>query len=217
MAKPGLRFVPLLGVLAVVLVVVGFLVAGDQLSHHAAGPEIRDAYDNEPRHQIAAFLLALAAVPLLFFAGHFRAVLTRLHPLGRLSANVALAGAVVAATGLTVQALVHAALAEAANTAEISDQALQSLNVLDSWGFYPLDVGLSTFVLASGVALVRGQDFFAPYLAWAAVALGLLGLVPIVGFFAAFVSGIWVVIISLTLFARSDVVDRLWDNARSAA
>lgn len=217
MARPERRFVPLLGVLAVVLVVVGILVAGDPPSHHAVGSEIRDAYDNEPRHQIAAVLLALGAVPLLFFAGHFRAVLTRLHPSGRLSANIALAGSVVAATGLTVQALVHAALAEAANTAEISDQALQSLNVLDGWSFYPLEVGLSTFALASGVALVRGQDLFSPFLAWAAVVLGLLGLVPIVGLFAAIVSGIWVVVISLTLFARADVVDRLWDNAGPAA
>ena len=216
MASPELRFVPLLGALSVVLVVVGYLVAGDTPDHHALGPEIREDYDNETRHQIAAFLVALGAVPLLFFAGYFRAVLTRLHASGRLSANVALAGAVVAATGLAVQSLIHAALAEAARTSEFSDQALQSLNALDGWSFYPLGIGLSTFVLASGVALVRGRRFFAPFLAWAAVVLGLLTLVPIVGFFAAILSGIWVVIISLMLFARSEAVDRLWDDAGQA-
>jgi hypothetical protein len=93
---------------------------------------------------------------------------------------------VVAATGLAVQALIHAALAEAAETSEFSDQALQSLNALDGWSFYPLAIGLSAFVLASGVALVRGRRFFAPFLAWAAVVLGVLTLVPIVGFFARF-------------------------------
>jgi hypothetical protein len=215
MARPELRLVPLLGVLAVVLVGVGILIAGDPPSHHAGGAEIRTTYDNEPRHQIAAFLLALGAVPLLFFAGHFRAVLTRLHP-GRLSANVALAGAVVAATGLTVQALVHASLAEATNTAEMSDQALQSLNVLDGWSFYPLAIGLSTFTLASGVALVRNQGFFGPSIAWAAVVLGLLGLLPILGLFASIGSAIWVVIVSLTLFTRSEGVDRLWADSGPA-
>ena len=216
MARPELRFVPLLGALFVVLVVLGYLVVGDTPDHHALGSEIRDDYDNETKHQIAAFLVALGAVPLLFFAGYFRAVLKRLQPTGRLSANVALAGAVVAATGLAVQSLIHAALAEAAQTPEFSDEALQSLNALDGWSFYPLVIGLSIFVLASGVALVRGRRFFSPFLAWAAVVLGVLALVPIVGFFAAILSGIWVVIISLMLFARSEAVDRLWDDAGQA-
>ena len=157
MARPELRFVSLLGALFVVLAAVGYLLIGDTPSHHALGPEIRDAYDNESRQQLAAFLVALSAVPLLFFAGYVRAVLRRLHPVGRLSANVVLAGAVVAATGLVVQSLVHAALAEAAQTAQFADQGLQALNVLDAWTFYPILIGSSTFLLASGVALLRGD------------------------------------------------------------
>ena len=216
MARPELRLVSLLGALFFLLVVVGYLVAGDTPDHHALGPEIRDDYDNETKHQIAAFLVALGAVPLLFFAGYLRAVLHRLHPSGRLSPNVALAGAVVAATGLAVQSLIHAALAEAAQTPEFSDQALQSLNALDIWSFYPLAIGLSTFVLASGVALLRGRPFFAPFLAWAAVVLGVLALVPIIGFLAAILSGVWVLVISVMLFARSEAVDRLWDDTGQA-
>ncbi|HET9737548.1 MAG TPA: hypothetical protein VFP78_05455 [Solirubrobacteraceae bacterium] len=207
---------PLLGALFIALVAVGYLVAGDTPGHHATGPEIRDAYDSETKHQIAAFLGALGAVPLLFFAGYFRAVLRRLHPSGRLSANVTLAGAAVAATGLAVQSLIHAALAEAAQTSEFSDQALQALNALDGWSFYPIAIGLSTILLASGVALLRGRRFFAPFVAWAALVLGVLALVPIVGFFAAILSAIWLVGISLMLFARSEAVDRLWDEAAAA-
>jgi hypothetical protein len=216
MARPELRFVPLLGALLVVLVAVGYLVAGDTPGHHAKGPEIRDAYDSETKHQIGAFLVALGAVPLLFFAGYFRAVLGRLHPSGLLSANVALAGAVVVATGLAVQSLIHATLAEAAQTSEFSDQALQALNALDGWSFYPIAIGLATFLLASGVALLRGRRFLAPFLAWTAVVLGVLDLVPIVGFFAAILSAIWLVGISLMLFARSEAVDLLWDGGAGA-
>jgi hypothetical protein len=206
------RSVPLLGALFVVLVVAGFVVAGDTPNHHALGPEIRDAYDNETTHQIAAVTAAIGAVPLLFFGAYWRAVLKRLHPSGRFSADVALAGAAVAATGLAVASLFHAALAEAAQTSEFSDQALQSLNALDGWSFYPLAIGLSIFVLASGVALVQAGRFFAPLLGWAAVVLGVLGLVPIVGLFAAVLSGIWVLIVSVMLFARAEAVDRLWDD-----
>ena len=45
MARPELRFVPLLGALFVVLVAVGYLVAGDTPDHHARGPEIRESPD----------------------------------------------------------------------------------------------------------------------------------------------------------------------------
>jgi hypothetical protein len=216
MARPELRFVPLLGAVSVALVAAGYFVGGDTPSHHAEGLEIRDAYDSEARHQIAAFLGALGAVPLLFFAGYFRAVLRRLHPSGRLSANVALAGAVVVGAGLAVQSLIHAALAEAAQTSEFSDQALQALNALDGWSFYPILIGLSTSLLASGVALLRGRRFFAPFVAWAAVVLGVLALVPIVGFFAAILSGIWLVGISVMLYARSEAVERLWHDTVAA-
>jgi hypothetical protein len=216
MARRELRFVPLLGALFVVLVAVAYVVAGDTPSHHARGAEIRDAYDSEAKHQIAAFLGALGAVPLLFFAGYLRAVLSRLHPSGRLSANVALAGAVVVATGLAVQSLIHAALAEAAQTPEFSEQALQALNALNGWSFYPITLGLSTLLLACGVALLRGRRFFAPVAAWSAVVLGVLVLVPIVGLFAAILSGIWLLVISLMLFARSDAVAGLWDDAVAA-
>jgi len=216
MATRELRFVPLLGTLFVALVAVGYLVAGDAPSHHAEGAEIRADYDNETTHQIAAFLGALGAVPLLFFAAYFHAVLRRLHPSGRLSANVALAGAAVVATGLAVQALIHAALAEASQTPEFSDQALQALNALDGWSLYPIVIGLSSFLLASGVALMRGRRFFAPFVAWAAVVLGVLALVPIVGFFAAILSGIWLLVISLMLFTRAEAVGRLGHDAAPA-
>ena len=216
MARPELRFVPLLGAVSVALVAVGYLVAGDTPSHHATGAEIRDAYDSEAKHQLAAFLVALGAVPLLFFAGYFRAVLRRLHPSGRVSANVALAGAVVVATGLAVQALIHAALAEAAQTPEFSNQALQALNALNGWSFYPILIGLSTFLLTSGVTLLRGRRFFAPLVAWTAVVLGVLALVPILGFFAAILSGIWLAGISVMLYARSEAVVRLWHDTVAA-
>jgi hypothetical protein len=86
MARPELRFAPLLGALFVVLAAVAYVVAGDPPSHHEQGAEIRDPYDSKTKHRITAFLGALGAVPLLFFAGDFRAVLRCLHPSGRRSA-----------------------------------------------------------------------------------------------------------------------------------
>jgi hypothetical protein len=209
MSRPGLRFVPLLGALFVVLVVVGFLVAGDTPDIDSAAPAIRGDYDNEGKHQVSAFLVALSAISLLFFGGYWRAVLRDLHPSGRTTANVALVGAGVAAAGLGVSSLIHAALAEAAQKSQVADPTLQALNALDNWSFYPFAVGLTAFVLASGVALVRGRRFFPPWLGWAGVVLGVLQLIPFTGFFAALATAVWILVISLMLFARWEAVESL--------
>ena len=202
------RATPLLGLLFVVLVAAGFIIAGDSASHHALGSEIRDVYDNETQHQTAAFLVAVAAVPLLFFAGWLRVVLTDAGPRQRVLPDVALAGAGVAATGLAVQSLIHATLAEAAGTSEFPDAALQSLNALDGWSFYPFAIGAATFLLAAGAGLVGARPSVAPLLGWPAVILGVLTLVPIVGLFAAPLAAIWVAITSIVLFTRGASLER---------
>ena len=209
MARSGLRFVPLLGVLFVVVVIVGFLVSGETPDSDAAGGAIRGDYDDEGKHQTSAFLVAISGVPLLFFAGYWRAVLKDMHPSGRITANVALAGATVIATGLAVAAIIHSALAEAAQKSQVQDPALQALNALDNWSFYPLSIGFATFMLASGLALLRGRPFLPAWVGWAAVVLGVLQLVPLVGFFAALASLVWVIVVSLMLFARWEAVEGL--------
>jgi hypothetical protein len=209
MARPGLRFVPLLGVLFVVLVVVGFLVAGDTPDIDATGSVIRGDYDNEGKHQVSAYLVAVGAVAFLFFGAYWRSVLKDLHPSSRTTVNVVLGGAVVGSGGLAVGSLIHAALAEAANKAQVSDQALQALNALDSWSFYPFAVGFAAFALASGVALLRGRAFLPSWLAWAAIVLGVLQLIPFTGFFAALATAIWILVVSLMLFSRWEAVEAL--------
>jgi hypothetical protein len=49
-----------------------------------------------------------------------------------------------------------------------------------------------------------------------AVVLGVLALVPILGFFAAILSGIWLVGTSVMLYARSEAVERLWHDTVAA-
>jgi hypothetical protein len=217
MARSNLRFVPLLGVLFVLLVVVGFIVGGETPDIDSAGATIRGEYDNEGKHQTAAFLVAISGIPLLFFASHLRAALKDMHASGRITANVALVGATVAAAGLAVMAVIHSALAEAAQKSQVQDGALQALNALDSWSFYPLAIGLAAFMLASGLALVRGRRFLPNWVGWAAVVLGVLSLIPIVGFFAAILSLVWILVVSVMLFARWESIERLRGEGAAGA
>jgi hypothetical protein len=202
-ARSGPRFMPLTGALFVLLTVIGFAVAGDTPGMHGTATEIRADFDNEAKHQIGAYLVALGAVALLFFAGHWRGVLRTAEPGGRL-ADVALAGAAVAAAGFLVAALIHGALAEAAQEENVMDAALQSLNALDNWSFYPFSIGIAVFMLSSGIALVRGQRLLPAWVGAAAVVIGVLQLLPFVGFFAFMAAGIWILVVSLMLFSRSD-------------
>jgi hypothetical protein len=211
-ARPWLRFAPLLGALFVVLTVVGFAVAGDTPDVDATPTEIRADYDSEDAHQIGAYLVMLGSISLLFFGGHWRALLRMLNPSGRM-ANVALAGATVAATGFFVAALIHGALTDAAQQETVGDPALQSLNALDNWSFYPFAAGIAVFMLASGIALVSSRAFFPSWIGWAAVVIGVLQLVPFVGFFAFLAAAVWILVVSLMLFSRWEAVRGLGDGA----
>ena len=85
------RYAPLLGALFVILVLVGFVVAGDTAGTDALPAEIKDKYDDQAKHLIGLYLVALGAVALLFFASHLRGALRLLDPFGRMG-NAALAG-----------------------------------------------------------------------------------------------------------------------------
>jgi hypothetical protein len=206
-ARPWLRFAPLLGVLFVVLTVIGFAVAGDTPDVDATPTQIRADFDSEAAHQIGAYLVVLGSVSLLFFAGHWRALLRVLNPGGRM-ANVALVGATVAATGFFVAALIHSALTDAAQKETVGDAALQSLNALDNWSFYPFATGIAVFMLSSGIALVGSRPFFPTWVGWAAVVIGVLQLVPFIGFFAFLAAAVWILVVSLILFSR-------WERVRA--
>ena len=205
--RPWFRFTPLLGALFVALIVIGFAVGGDTPNVDGSPTQIRADYDSEAKHQIAAYLVALGAVALLFFAAHWREVLHWVDARRRMG-NAALAGASVASAGFLVAALIHAALTEAAQKETVTDPALQSLNALDNWSFYPFSVGISVFMLSSGIALVGGRPLFPAWVGWAAVVIGVLGIVPFAGFFAFLAAGIWILVVSLMLFTRSEVMER---------
>jgi hypothetical protein len=200
------KYAPLLGLLFVALVAAGFIIGGDTPGTDGTVLEIKDKYDDEARQIIAAFIVALGAVALLFFASHLRGALRIVEPVGRMP-NVAFAGAIVAATGFLFAAGMHGGLAEAANEKEVSGQALQALNVLDNWSWMPFAFGTATMVLASGIAIVRGGGQLPRWLGWVAVALGILFGTP-VGFFSFLLSGVWVAVVSILLYTRWEALHR---------
>ena len=199
------RLVPLTGVVAVALVLAGFLVPGDTPSTHATAQKVQAFYSSHTtRVAIGAFLLALAVPFLVFFASTLHRVVRFAGSRGRLAA-AALGGGVLSATGFAVAGAVGLALADAGDkTASVG--ATQPLHVLSEDLFIPFVAGLGVMVLATGLATVRYGGVLPRLLGWIGVVIGVAIFIPIVGFFAFALCGLWIIATSIVLFQRGSLM-----------
>jgi hypothetical protein len=190
------RYAPLTGVVFVVIVVAVFAIGGSTPDAHDSTAEVASYYTKHRDKQMAlAFILAIGAAFLPFFATHLRRTLDWAGGTGRL-ANAAFGGAVLATVGFWILATVHLALADSAG--KTPPLVTQSLNVLDGNDFIPAAAGMGVLVLASGLSILRHRAL-PRWLGWAGLVIGILVFTP-AGFFAFLASGLWVLVTSIVLF-----------------
>jgi hypothetical protein len=191
---------PLCGALFVVLVLVAFFaLGGDTPEGDASARKVVSFYDdNETKEIIAAVVLALSAVPLLYFTALLRDRLHTALPNRSLLPAFALGGGVVAATGFTIAATMHFALADYAT--DIQPSAAQAINAIDSDFFLPFTTGLAVLVLASSVGAIRA-GILPKWLGWVGVVLFVVFFTP-AGFVAFGLTGIWIIVVSVLLYTR---------------
>jgi hypothetical protein len=193
------RFAPLTGLAFVLLVLIAVIVGGETPS---AGDSLESVVnywkDNQDQAIASAIIAAFSAVFLLWFAGYLRSVLAALEgPPARL-ANTAFGGAILGAAGWTL--LIGFTFAAADTADDVAPQVTQTLSVVQADLFFPLAVGFSVFLLASGLAMVR-TGLFPAWAGWIALVLGVLAVTP-AGFFAILGMLAWIIAISLMLFMR---------------
>jgi hypothetical protein len=82
----------------------------------------------------------------------------------------------------------------------VAPQVTQTLSVLQADFWFPLSIGFSVFMLASGLAMVRGNAL-PVWPGWVAIVVGVLAVTP-VGFFAILVTLAWILGMSVMLFMR---------------
>jgi hypothetical protein len=198
------RWLALCGVVAPVLVVLAFtVVAGGTPNDKASAAKVISYYrDHKTANVIAALMVTIAAVLFVLFAARLREVLRGDGLGGGVLPIAAFGGVVVLAAGFLGSAVVHFALVQAADHRFAAPA--QTLNVLDNNNFFGLTGGLAILMLAAGIATVR-RPVLPRWLGWAAIVIGVLSLAGPLGFVAALLSVIWIIVVSIIMLVRADL------------
>jgi hypothetical protein len=200
------RVAPLSGVLAVVLIVVGFgPVGGSTPGSNKSGAEVASFYSNHHSKQFAAaVVVAFGALFLAIFVASLWETL-RAAGGGELWATLALIGGTVAVGGFFVAVAVHWALADGGDH-HFSAQSMRAINGIDANDFPAFALALGVMVLgAAGATLASGA--LPRWLGWAALVIGIISFTP-AGFLGFALIGIWIIVASIVIWRSGRVVVR---------
>ena len=197
-----MRLGPFTGIVAVILIVVAFSVGGSTPDIGDPGLQIKLFYhQHDTRQAVAVYLLALAAVVLVFFAGNLRHHLAEADRHGWLP-QVAFAGGILSAAGFWTGASLTLAMVDASDKERVGGQAFQSMNAISTDFFIPFVAGIGIMVLATGLDTARSGRPLPRWLGWAGIILGVATFIPWVGFGAFLACGLWIIVASVFLARR---------------
>jgi hypothetical protein len=190
------RFLPLAGVLAGLLFLVGLVLNRTDPSSET-GPAKTFTYwqANHGQHQIVGLLVApLIAFLLIFFGAGLKRRLEQADG-GSGYGTVAFGGALLAAAVFALVGMLEGAMTNAAHEGE--RQAVYTLNQLHSYDWLGWNAAFAALLLASGLGARRTRMLPAP-LAWATIVLGASLLTP-VGFVGFMLLPLWLIVVGILL------------------
>ena len=187
----------LTGVVFIVLLIVSFIVGGEPPDVDDGATKIVEHYtDDKDSIMAGAFISAVAAVPLIFFANYLRVVF---H--GTRAAATILVGAAIVAVAAGIDSTLSFAMAETAD--DISPESVQTLQALWDNDFLPFMIGLTVFLASVGVSIVR-TAVLPNWLGWIAIVFAVVSVAGPIGFFAFPASGLLVLVLSVWLAIRAN-------------
>jgi hypothetical protein len=198
------RWLALCGIVGPVLIVLAFTaVGGSTPDDKASAAKVVSFYrDHKNASMFAALLVAIGAVLLVLFGTRLREALRGDGLGGGLLPLAAFGGMLILAVGLLLMAVVHFALAQAADHRFATPA--QTLNVLDNNDFFILVGGMALTMLAAGIATVR-QAVLPRWLGWGAIVIGILCLAGPAGFVGVLLGVVWIVVVAILLLMRRDL------------
>jgi hypothetical protein len=194
------RLAALAGVGFIVVGIVTFIVQGSPpAADHPAG-EISSWYaDNKDAVEIGAFIATVATGLLIFFAAYLRKVLREAGGEGEILSLVAFAGFVIVGVSFAIDTTIQFALAE--RTDDIGPEAVQALQALYDFDFFPVILGVLLFLWATGLSVIR-TGVLPKWLGWVMIVLGVAAFTP-AGFVSAVGAAVLVVVLSILLALRA--------------
>jgi hypothetical protein len=194
---------PITGVLFIIVAIVTFAVMGEPKDADEPVQEIVDFYlDNKDAVMISSILGALAGVLLITFAAYLRSFLRRALGDDAITPTLAFIGPTIVAIAIAIDSTIAFALAESAD--DIDPSGVQALQALWDSDFIPFILGVATFLLGTGLAILR-SGALPKWIGWAMIIALILGFTPI-GWIAAIVAALSVLVLSvmLTMAARNE-------------
>ena len=199
------RFAPLSGVVAVVLWVTAIVVMESgsvPVEDATAADVLRHFTEDSGSILIGATLFGFGCMAFLWFLGSVRVrLLAAEGPVGRLTA-IAFGGGLAAAIGLlaTMTPQVGAAIAVEDGSAALSPEGAQAMWYSGDGFFLLSELFCAVFFFALALTSLR-HGAFPKWVAWIAVVLGVVMLIPPIGW-AALIWGmpLWTLAVSIWMF-----------------
>jgi hypothetical protein len=194
------RLAPLSGVLFVVLVVAAIVIFPDETpsADDSRAKVVKFWLEHDSDAVASSIVIALAAIPLVWFAGTLRAASRAAEGAeGRLSAT-AFAGAIILAAALVIGATIQFVIGDAAD--DLPPVAIQTLSALSSDYFFPFLIGIFLWLFATALVILRHGLLHAAF-GWVAILIAIVSITP-AGFFGFVASFLWILAVSIALYRR---------------
>jgi hypothetical protein len=194
-----LRWGPLSGTVAAVLVIVGFATGGSTPNDNASAGQVFRFYST---HSTGQKMSDLAGALALAFFVVFAASLTRrvrTSGSGGWLANGTVGGAVLAAAGFV--SVLAFSLVLASDIKFLTAASAQTINVLQNDFFLLIVVGFFVFGVVGGLTAVVSRAP-ARWMGWVLFAFGICAAVPPMTFFAVLATFLWVLVASIWLVVQ---------------
>jgi hypothetical protein len=194
------KVLPLVGVLAVALVVTAFAVGGETPDVDDPIAEVVAFYtENDSDVFAGSLLLLVAAAAFLAWSVQLRSVLYASEGGSAPRTTLGLVGAVIFAVGMTIFAGIGVSLGDAPE--KLDPAAVQALHVLNMDLFPPLALGTFFTLMGNGLAVLNTRAL-PVWLGWLGVVGALFAFTPL--WFVPFLAlGVLILVSSVLLSARA--------------
>jgi hypothetical protein len=213
------QLAPLAGAGAALLTVAGYLVIGPDLDSDVPASRVTTYYATHHTHvMVASVMFTYAAILFAVFGAALCTRLRRaaLHPL---VAGLALVATAVATAGDLANAGSWYVLGDLGGKHTISPAALQTFHIAVSAAVFPEAAGAGVLLLAVAAGGITAAAF-PRWMAWSALVLGVVQLLPTpgtVGFLSGLLVLVWMLGAGVSMALRPDDGAALAERSGSSA